>query len=186
MENPVTGLLADREKLNNATAFLFYEKGGHVQELIHSVKYYGNKELGYLLGKQAADELSRNNQDNPFQSVDLIIPIPLHRRKQRKRGYNQSEWIARGMAAVLAVPVDTQSTERLVATESQTGKTGYNRWLNVKDIFVVTQPEALQGKHILLVDDVITTGATAGACIDALSEIPDIRISFFSLSVVQQ
>lgn len=179
--NPVEQLLIDREKLVCATAFLYYEKGSQVQRLIHALKYDNNKELGYLLGRQAAQELKEAG--HPICQADLILPIPLHPRKQRKRGYNQSEWIARGLSDILKIPLHTQAVKRNIHTESQTTQTGYNRWLNVKDIFTLTKEEELRGKHILLVDDVITSGSTAGACIDTLSQVADCRISFFTLSI---
>lgn len=182
-DNPVLHLVIDRETVRYAGAFLHYEKGGHVQQLIHALKYYGKKEMGYQLGKQAALELKENN--NPMCRADLIIPVPLHKHKYRKRGYNQSEWIAKGMASVLDIPIRTTPLIRHGRTESQTRHKGYDRWLNVCDIFSVTHPEQVQGKHILLVDDVITSGSTAGACIDALAHIPDTTVSLFSLSITR-
>lgn len=182
--NPVECLLIDRIKVTHATAYLHFEQGSSVQKLIHSIKYYGKKELGFLFGKLAAVELQAT--DSPLCQAEIIIPIPLHRRKQRKRGYNQSEWIAQGMASVLNIPVSATAVQRDKMTESQTQKTGYNRWENVRDIFSVTDPSSIEGKHILLVDDVITSGSTAVACIDALSEIEGIQISFFTLSIAPQ
>jgi len=179
--NPVEQLLIDKEKIKRATAFLYYEQGSQVRQLIHSIKYYDNKKLGYLLGRQAALEwLAQNNH---FCTANALLPIPLHPRKQRKRGYNQSEWIALGIQSVLNIPLNTTAVSRTTMTESQTKRIGYDRWLNVKDIFCIEKPDELTGKHILLVDDVITTGSTAAACIDALSFIDDIQISFFTLSI---
>jgi len=182
--NPVAHLLIDKEKIVSATAYLRFEQGGGVQRLIHSLKYYGNKELGYLLGRHAALDLL--NMDAAFGKADLLLPIPLHPKKHRKRGYNQSEWIARGMASVLDIPVCTTAVRRDVMTESQTGKIGYNRWANVAAVFSVSDPDRIKGKHILLIDDVITTGATAGTCIDAISSVEGVQISFFTLSIALQ
>jgi len=182
-DNPVRQLLQDREKLTTASAFLYYEKGGKVQQLIHSIKYYDNKELGYLLGRQAALELKA--ADHPLSYADILLPLPLYYRKERQRGYNQSEWIAKGIQSVWETPVLNNAVKRIIHTESQTSKISYNRWLNVKNIFSVVNPEPLSGKHILLIDDVVTSGSTAGACIDTLSAIADIRISFFSLSIAK-
>lgn len=180
--NPVVHLLIDRQCLHTTAALLHYEQGGKVQKLIHLIKYYDNKELGYLLGRQAAREWE-GKEDAFGEPVDYIIPLPLHHKKQRRRGYNQSEWIARGIGETLNIKILTDAVRRDVMTESQTRLKGYNRWLNVKDIFSVATPELLTGKHILLVDDVITTGSTIGACIDALSLVPDIRVSVFALSI---
>lgn len=179
--NLVEQLLIDKKQLLQASAFLYYEQGSHVRQLIHSIKYYDNKRLGFLLGRQAALEWMEH--DCPLRKVELLLPIPLHPRKLRKRGYNQSEWIALGIQSVLDIPLCTTAVNRQTMTESQTKKLGYERWLNVKDIFSVDEPEKLTGKHILLVDDVITTGSTAAACMDALSAFPDIQISFFTLSI---
>jgi len=180
-DNPIIHLLADRERLVYANAFLHYQKGGRVQRLIHRLKYYDNKELGYLLGRQAGRKLLLS--DSLLCQSDYLIPVPLHRRKMRQRGYNQSEWIALGLQSVLNIPLHTSSLYRLKKTESQTDKMIYTRWLNVKDVFTVFNKEELEGKSVLLVDDVITTGSTLGACVDALSEIPSIRINIFVLSM---
>lgn len=183
--NPIIDLLADRERLKYASSFLYYQKDGPVQKLIHSLKYYDNKELAYLLGRLAARELLTAN--SRLCKVDCIMPVPLHPRKKRKRGYNQSEWIAKGIHSVLNIPIDTSSLIRTYQTETQTRKTIYNRWLNVKDIFALAvEPSVLEGKHILIIDDVITTGSTIGACVDALSVVENVEISLFSLSVVRK
>lgn len=183
-DNPVSHLLIDRERLVSATGYLRFEQGGGVRRLIHALKYYGNKRLAYILGRHAAVELL--HQKALLCEVEYILPVPLHPRKYRKRGYNQSEWIARGMASVWQIPVCTTAVRRDVMTESQTGKIGYNRWENVSAVFSVSDADRIKGKHILLVDDVTTTGATAGACIDALSSVEGVKISFFTLSVSLQ
>ncbi|MDF9829350.1 phosphoribosyltransferase family protein [Parabacteroides sp. PF5-6] len=183
-DNPVAHLLIDKERLVLATGYLRFEQGGGVRRLIHALKYYGNKKLGYVLGRYAARELLHT--DPSFGEADVLLPVPLHPRKYRKRGYNQSEWIARGMASVLQIPVCTTAVRRDIMTESQTGKIGYSRWENVAAVFSVSDPDRLKGKYVLLVDDVITTGATAGACIDALSSVEGIKISFFTLAVALQ
>lgn len=183
-DNPVAHLLIDKEKLVSATAYYRFEQGGRVQRLIHSLKYYGNKELGYMLGRSAALELLA--ADASFYHAQLLLPVPLHPRKYRKRGYNQSEWIARGIASVLDIPVCTTAIRRNVMGDSQTGKTVYNRWTNVADVFSVSDPEQIKGKYVVLVDDVVTTGATAGTCIDALSSVEGIQVGFFALSAALQ
>jgi ComF family protein len=182
-DNPVVYLMADKEKLSHASAYLYYYKGSKTQELIHSIKYHDNKELGYLLGRYAAREL--HTAGNPLCEAGIILPVPLHPRKEKQRGYNQSEWIANGLSSILHIPVNHTLLVRTVTTESQTRKAVYERWLNVKEAFSVTCPEELAGKHVLLVDDVITTGATVGACIDVLSVIPGIRISLFALAIAK-
>lgn len=180
-DNPVEQLFFGKNRIEHATAYLRYEKGGKVQTLIHSLKYHDNQELGYLLGRQMARELQADH--SPIGSVDLLLPVPLHPRKKRQRGYNQSEWIASGIRSVWNIPIDTRSLIRVTYTNTQTRKAVYDRWLNVRSIFQVIHPESLQGKHVLLIDDVITTGATLSACAQALSAIPGIRISILALSV---
>lgn len=182
--NPVEQLLIDKEKVVQASAYFYFQQGGNVRNLIHFLKYKGNKKIGYLLGRHVA--LEWKSDKNSLSRIDLIIPLPLHPHKQKKRGYNQSEWISKGIESVLDRPVITDAVRREMMTESQTSKKGYDRWLNVKDIFAITKIQELSGKHILLVDDVITTGSTACACIDALSTVPDIQISFFTLSIAYQ
>ncbi|OAV72192.1 DNA utilization protein GntX [Bacteroidales bacterium Barb4] len=183
-DNPVLLRLIEHEKLSAADAFLYYEKEGKMQKLIHALKYHGNKELGYILGRQAARKMQA--AANPLCHADLILPVPLHRRKQRQRGYNQSEQIARGLSSVLQIPVNTTALARTVMTKSQTRQSSiHDRWTNAEGTFTVVHPDELEGKHVLLTDDVITTGATVSACIKALSALPDIRISLFALSAVQ-
>lgn len=179
--NPVEQLFIGKAPIEHATAYLRYEKGGKTQSLIHSLKYHDNKELGFLLGRQLARELKADH--SPICAADLLLPVPLHPRKLRERGYNQSEWIASGIRSVLGIPVDTRSLVRSVHTNTQTRKDIYDRWLNVCSIFNITDPEALADKHVLLIDDVITTGATISACAQALSKVPGIRVSVLALSI---
>ena len=181
VNNPVEQLFIGKDRIEYATAYLRYEKGGKVQSLIHSLKYHDNKELGYLLGRQIARELQTDH--SPICTVDLLIPVPLHPRKKRQRGYNQSEWIARGLNTLLKLPIDTTSLRRTKETETQTHKQTYDRWLNMQNIFSVVDREVLAGKHILLIDDVITTGSTIGACAEALLTIPGVRVSVLAIAM---
>jgi len=180
--NPARALFEGYPQVGEVSSFLYFEKEGKTQHLIHSLKYFGNRRLAEHLGRLAATELK---ESGIYASIDAVIPIPLHPRKQRKRGYNQSECIARGIAAVYRCAVDTASVRRTTYTLTQTRKSTYERHVNVENIFAVTKPEALYGKHILLVDDVITTGATTSACIEALREVPNLKISVFSLSIAR-
>ena len=118
-----------------------------------------------------------------FGDVDVIVPVPLHPRKQKMRGYNQSECIARGISAVTGIPVDTASVARMKHTETQTRKSSYERWENVDGIFCLRRADAFAGKHVLIIDDVLTTGATTTACADALKEVEGVRISVLTLAV---
>lgn len=179
--NPAELRLAGKAEIEYGSAFLHFEKGGKTQRLIHLIKYYENKELGFLLGRLAAQELRADH--SPLSQVDLLIPIPLHPRRKRKRGYNQSERIAAGLSSVLGIPVRTDCVSRITPTHSQVHRSVYERWLNVCSIFTVTDPEALKDKRVLLIDDVITTGATICACAEALRAVPGIRVNIFSLSI---
>ena len=140
----------------------------------------GQKEIGAIMGRYMAAELIESGF---FQGIDVIIPIPLHETKQRIRGYNQSEWIARGIAAVTGIPVDTEAVVRRKYTETQTRKSIFERWENVEGIFELHHAESLIGKHVLIVDDVLTTGATTVACASRIMEVEGIRISVLTLAV---
>lgn len=181
-ENPVTEIFHGRILLNSATSYLFFNKGGKVQHLIHQLKYNGKKEIGIYLGSLLGRELSRSTL---YQDVDYLIPVPLHPVKEKKRGYNQSLMICRGMAQEMNVKVAGDILFRKIHSATQTRKSRFERWENVKDIFGLKRASKLENKHILLVDDVITTGSTLEACSNLLSTIPGIKISVSSLAYSQ-
>jgi len=181
--NPVRDLFSGYTQVNEATSYLFFEKEGTTQKMIHSLKYNGNTALATYLGRLAAFELKAAGV---FASIDTIIPVPLHPKKEKKRGYNQSECIAKSFASIYGCNVDAKLLQRKTYTQSQTLKSIYDRHINVENIFEPTDPTRLYGKHILLIDDVITTGATISSCIDALLSVPDITISIFSLSIARE
>ncbi len=173
-ENPVTRIFWGRVRVETGTAFLYFNKGGVVQRLVHQLKYKGRKDIGIFLGSRYGLSL----KDSPgFNSADLIVPVPLHRKKFTKRGYNQSEQFAIGLAGTMEIPVNTHLVARIKATETQTRKSRFTRYQNVKEIFSVDSPQNWRGKHLVIVDDVITTGATLESCIQALNAIPEVRIS---------
>lgn len=166
--------------LGRASAYLHYSKGGDVSKLIYGLKYYGNERLGYFLGQCMAIELLSSGF---FQGIDYIVPVPLHEKKKRKRGYNQSEVLAQGVSEVTNIPVSANLMVRNQYTDTQTRKGSYDRWMNVKNVFECTSVKELENRHILIVDDVMTTGATIVACADALSCIPGLRISVLTLAL---
>jgi ComF family protein len=178
-DNPVNRIFWGRSDIESAGAFLFFNKGNNVQRLIHLLKYKGRKEIGVFLGKRYGLLLKDSFL---FGSVDLIIPIPLHRKKFKTRGYNQSEQFALGLSHSMKVPVGQEILIRTKPTETQTRKSRFHRFENVSDIFVVNNAFVLQGHHILLVDDVITTGSTMEACISAFRMIPGLRISVAAIA----
>ncbi|MDR1336248.1 MAG: ComF family protein [Tannerella sp.] len=179
--NPMHKLYAGIPQIREVSAFLFFERDGKAQTLIHAIKYYGNKRLAEQLGRMASLEMKPGGLP---EDIDCLIPVALHPKRERQRGYNQSERIACGIASVCRRPVNCDALFRNISTATQTRKSFYERHLNVEKIFGVRNPDALAGKHVLLIDDVITTGATSTACIDALLAVPDIRISVFALTVI--
>ncbi len=160
-ENPVYNRLFGRLPIKYGFAFLIFQKGGHVQQLLHEFKYTNHPEIGRVIGRVYGDELQKSGFSDEF---DYILPIPLHPVKQRRRGYNQSEEFAIGLSESLCVPVLSDQVKRITVTETQTRKSKLSRWENVKEVFTVVSQEALMTQRILLVDDVITTGATLEAC----------------------
>lgn len=178
--NKVCRLFRGKTPLVAATALLHFQQDGHGQALIHSLKYRNNPKLGYTLGRMAA---IKNKDTGLFDSVDLLLPVPLHPAKKRQRGYNQSEWIAEGIRSLTGIPIDTTSLSRTKKTESQTGKKRQERARNVEGIFRLNDTEALENKHILLIDDVITTGSTLNACAEVIKKIPGIRISILGITI---
>jgi len=181
-ENPVLEIFTGRLPLVSATSFLFFSKGGETQQLIHKLKYDGRKEIGVYLGKLFGNQL---NNSTLFNTANVLIPVPLHPKKEHKRGYNQSKMIADGIASRMKVQVLSEVVFRKTHTSTQTRKSRYERWENVKDIFEIKNGQCLEGKHVILVDDVITTGATLEACGNKLLEIPGIQLSIASLAYAQ-
>jgi len=160
-ENPVRNRLAGRLPLHFASAFLKFRKGGLVQSLLHELKYNNRPEIGVRMGHLYGIELLESGMGS---DLDVIIPVPLHASRMRKRGYNQSAKFAEGLSEALQVSWEESISLRLAATNTQTRKGRADRWSNVKDAFSVAAIDRVAGKRVLLVDDVITTGATLEAC----------------------
>ena len=178
-DNRIEQLFWGKVQVKYATAYSFYHKESNLQHMIHKLKYHGEKEIGFELGF----ELGLDLKDSPFNEIDAIVPIPLHPRRQRKRGYNQAEWIAMGIGNAMKKPVDTTSVRRVVATETQTKKGRFERWQNVENIFEITDAERLRNKHLLVVDDVITTGSTIEACLHAIVSVEGAQVSVACIGV---
>lgn len=178
-DNPVEKRFWGKVPIEKVTAYFFFEKGSPYQKLLHLLKYKNNKELGKELGKYAAVDLLENSF---FRDVDLIVPVPLHPNKLRKRGYNQSEWIAMGLSEILDIPIETSNTIRTIENPTQTKKSVYDRYLNTENIFDIKDRERYAGKHILLVDDVLTTGSTLESCASCILECIDSKVSIFVLT----
>lgn len=166
--------------VGRAHSFLYYTKGGDVRKLLYELKYYRNPKIGHYMGRCMAEELVPTGF---FDGIDYIIPVPLHKKKQETRGYNQSEQLAAGISSVVGCEVLDDVLIRVKQADTQTRKGHYERWINVKDVFDYVPSRDLSGKHILLLDDVFTTGATIVACADVLKQIPDLRISVLTLAL---
>ncbi len=177
--NPIEKIFWGRVNIYSAASYYNFGKGGKVQHLIHQLKYKGQKDIGVTIGTLYGHELRKSEK---FKSIDAIIPVPLHPKKQKKRGYNQSDFFAEGLSKSMKVQTDFISLFRAYESETQTKKSRFNRWKNVESIFQIKNAEALKGKHILLVDDVITTGATIEACAQALLTIPDTKVSVATIA----
>jgi ComF family protein len=173
-----------RLPLVQAISLYFMSKGSVTHNIIHEIKYRGNKEYAYDLGAYYGEILKASNS---FIMPDILIPVPLHKSKLSKRGFNQSEYFANGLAESLQIPLDIKSVIKGENTESQTKKSKLNRLKNVDEIFEVVEVTTLNGKHIAIVDDVMTTGATIESCADIiLKNCKNVNISLITLAMVKQ
>jgi len=178
-ENPVAKQFWGRVPLQNATACYWFGKGSRVQRLLHQLKYKKRQEVGVKVGNLYGTQLRQNPS---FATVDIIVPIPLHMLKLAQRGYNQSASFAKGLSQSMHIPCTNKALLREVFTATQTKKSRFERWENVSDIFMVADANMLQGKHVLLVDDVITTGATIEACAHSILKLPATTVSVASIA----
>ncbi|MFD1094735.1 ComF family protein [Salegentibacter chungangensis] len=178
--NPAKKVFYGRLQIENATALLYFRKKGMVQELIHNLKYRGNKEIGVYLGKWLGAELS---QIEAYKDIQAVLPVPLHRKKLRSRGFNQVEGFARELAKSLDAEYMDDVLLKHSATSTQTLKNRISRWGVIEETFVIEQPEKLRHKHILLADDLITTGATLEACGTKLQEAGGVKISLAAMAI---
>lgn len=181
-QNKMARQLWGRFNFEQAIAFVYFQKGNRVQNLMHQLKYNKKPEVGIRLGELYAWQLIRSKG---WKNVDLIIPIPLHPVRLKKRGYNQSEQISKGLASVLGLPISINHLVRTENTESQTKKSRFARYENLKDAFIINNTFELVQKHILLVDDVMTTGATMEACSIELLKIEGVKISICTLAYAE-
>lgn len=178
-DNPVAQVFWGRIPIQNATSLLYFHKKGRTQHMLHLLKYRGRQDIGIYLGQLLGNQIL-NNED--YQNIDAIVPIPLHPKRQKQRGYNQAECIAIGISKSLRIPVETNLVFRQIETKTQTKKSRTERWENVAQVFSIKNSQLHTNKHFLLVDDVITTGATIEACAQAILTIPETKISVASLA----
>ncbi|RLD41971.1 MAG: ComF family protein [Bacteroidetes bacterium] len=177
--NPVEILFWGRCRIDSASAYYRYIKQGNVQNLIHNFKYKGYQEIGLYIGEIYGKQLMASER---YKTVDLIIPVPLHNKKLKIRGFNQSEVFAHGLSRSMKAITDSTILIRNIHTSTQTKKSRWDRHKNVSSIFSIKDPELLKGKHIMIVDDVITTGSTIESCVNTLTEIEDIKISVIAIA----
>lgn len=181
-ENKVVQTFKGRCLFQKASSWLYFTKGGKVQSMMHALKYRGRTDIGHKLGTMLARELS---QSDFFADIDLLVPVPLHPKKFKKRGYNQSAILALAISEITNIPISENNLTRTHFNQTQTRKSRFSRWLNVKTIFDIGEPEKFQNRHLLLIDDVVTTGSTIEACVIKLENIKGIRISLLTLAIAQ-
>ncbi len=178
--NEVEQRLVGRIPCQAGAALLLFRQGNIAQTIVHQIKYEGNLAMAKQYGRLLGAELQSSGR---FGDIDCLVPVPLHRRRKRQRGYNQSELLCEAMAEIMHRPVVTDNLYRQRYTDTQTHKDRQARMDNMKEVFAVRHPEYFENKHILLVDDIITTGATTENCYHALCAVPNLRISIASLAV---
>jgi ComF family protein len=168
-----------RSEINRASSQFYFQKGSRIQHLIHQLKYRGKTEIGVKLGKMYGTEL---RESSDYDNVDAILPVPLHKSKEMQRGYNQVDLFCNGLSISMDVPWLKNILYRTRATETQTHKTRFERWQNVGTVFQIHDASKLEGKHVLLTDDVITTGSTLEACANAILSITGTTVSIATIA----
>lgn len=179
-KNPVVSRMENFVEIDRGLSYLIFTQSSIVQSIIHQLKYKHRTDVAIYFGKLLGKQLSSSQPSVPF---DYIVPVPLHPKKLRQRGYNQSEYLAKGIAEVLGIPVNTDNLIRVKNTESQTGLSDFKRFDNVENAFLCRDKALFEGKHILIVDDVLTTGATIGAAAMTMREIEGMLLSVATLAL---
>lgn len=177
--NPIEKIFYGRLNVSSAAAGYYFTKSAVLQRLIHQLKYNGNRDVGYQLGQWLGLQLKNSGR---FTSVDALVPLPLFPDKEKKRGYNQATILCEGMADIIQVPVINNLVERKRFTDTQTKKGRSERWANVEGSFAINNTAEMSNKHLLLIDDVITTGATLEACGQAILQAPATQLSIATLA----
>lgn len=181
-DNEVTHRLYGRVQLKHGWALLRFSKKGLVQQLLHNLKYKGHEEVGLFLGQWLGEELAKYDG---FKTVDVVVPVPLHSKRLRQRGFNQVHKFGKELAKSLACDFNTTVLQKTKATSTQVFKDRIRRLITDESVFVVTEFNTLKGKHILLVDDIITTGATLETCANVLLKIEGVTISVATMAIAE-
>ncbi len=179
-DDTVEKVLYGRAKIENGTALFRFEKKSIVQQLIHRLKYKGYENIGSFLGDWLGGELKNLV---PYKSIDIVIPVPLHKKKLKKRGYNQTAKFGQQIAKALNADYKADALLKITASKSQVNKKRLARWNNSDELFTLVDSKYIENKHILLVDDIITTGATLEACIAVLNQAKNIKISIATMAI---
>lgn len=181
-KNKITAMFYGKVSIESANTFLLFQREGKVKELIHALKYKSNQKVGTFLGNWFGKILL---DKGAFQNVDIIIPVPLHKAKERKRGYNQLTTFGKSLGNILQIDYKERLLVRTSSSETQTFKNKIERFSNATTRFKVLNSKTLENKHILLIDDVITTGATLEACCVELQEIKGVKISIVTMAFTE-
>lgn len=179
-ENEFTNRFWGRLQVESAAAMYYFSRKSPVQRALHQLKYHNKPEIGVKIGREFGKRLRSSGL---YQSLEAIVPVPLHPRKERLRGYNQSTMFARGLSETMEIPVLPAALVRQTYTETQTRKKRMDRFKNMHEVFRVKNPALLEGKHLLLVDDVLTTGATLELCGHTLLAVPGTRLSLATMAM---
>lgn len=177
-DNPLEVLFAGRLPFERVASYAYFSKEGMMQKIVHELKYESRPELGEFLGQLMARELESSSF---FNSIDCIVPVPLHPKRLKQRGYNQSFHLSKGIADHFQIPLDAIHLIRKVNNASQTKLSRVQRWENVDGIFSVIEKTAFDGRHVLLVDDILTTGSTIESCAKSILDCQDSKISILTL-----
>ncbi|MBU2940837.1 ComF family protein [Lacinutrix sp. C3R15] len=180
--NAVEKVFYGREKVEQATALLRFEKKSIVQQLIHNLKYRGYEEIGVFLGQWLGNELK---EIAAYNEIDIVIPVPLHKKKLKKRGYNQVAKFGQEIAKALQADYNDASLIKITNTTSQVTKKRFARWQTNYELFALQNASLIENKHVLIVDDIITTGATLESCIQILNKAKNVKISIATMAIVQ-
>ena len=181
--NPVEMLFWGRTRVDAAGSLFFFTRGSLIQKMLHALKYKGNREVGGRLGRSLGEAIFRSGR---FCPLDAIIPIPLHADRQHLRGYNQAACIADGCASVTGKPVWNDIVKRMRQTETQTKKNRIDRWANLSGGVSLIRPERITGKRLLIVDDVVTTGASLEACVQCLQQASPDKLYIATIAYATQ